>query len=99
MLGAEGLRMAERPLGVLPALASLVVLVLFESLMLVPATGMPYLPQYDAAWQKVRGRCDVVFCAKRHGAATTLEGIAIESLFLQTAASITLALLVACATL
>lgn len=39
MLGAEGLRMAVRPLGVLPALASLLVLVLFESLMLVPATG------------------------------------------------------------
>jgi hypothetical protein len=31
--------MADRPLGVLPALASLLVLVLFESLMLVPATG------------------------------------------------------------
>lgn len=35
----EALRLAERPMGVLPALATLLVVVLFESLMLVPATG------------------------------------------------------------
>lgn len=35
----ESLRLADKPMGALPALAALLVLVLFESLMLVPATG------------------------------------------------------------
>lgn len=38
-LRPEALRLADRPWGVMPALATLLVLVLFESLMLVPATG------------------------------------------------------------
>ncbi len=50
MLGAEGLRMADKPLGVLPALASLLVLVLFESLMLIPATGVYTLTKCCCCW-------------------------------------------------